>query len=154
MTQQAKPVIKNKFWIVEEDGRQIGTIQAAPDGVVYVHGQTREKFPTIKMLSSKHNIRVIKTSPAAKKSQHNMIYNYPCSGPVYNPVYDVRLRLPLYTREPKSKSFYCAGFYLVKIESAWMQIFCPKKIILSRNEYFGPFASKEELNSKLNELTN
>lgn len=155
MTQQARPVIKNKFWIVEEDGRQVGTIQAAPDGVVFVHGHQREKFSTFKLLSSKYNIRTLPTPRSKSKiGQTCSIYDYPCKGPVYNPVYDVKLRLPLYTKDLKSKSFYCAGYYLVKIESLWVENFCPKKIILTRNEYLGPFKSKEELVSKLNKLIN
>lgn len=153
MTQQAKPVIKNKFWIVEEDGHQVGTIQAAPDGVVFVHGQTREKFPTLKLLRTKHNIHL---APATKNKSDRMnsIYDYPCEGRVYNPVYDIKSRLPLYTKEPKSKSFYCAGYYLVKIETTWASVFCPKKIILTRHEYHGPFTSKDQLNAKLCQIAN
>lgn len=143
MTQQAKPIIKNKFWIVEEDGRKIGTIQAVPDGIVYVHGQVREKFSTFKLLKSKHNIHVVKSTK--KPNQEILsIYDYPCKGPVFNPVYDLRLRLPLYTKEQKSKSYYCAGYYLVEDNDKWVTMFCPKKIILTRQQFKGPFFSEEE----------
>ena len=36
MTIEARPVVKNKYWIVEKDGEKIATIQAANDGVVFV----------------------------------------------------------------------------------------------------------------------
>lgn len=150
MTQQAKPVVKNKFWIVEEDGRKVGTIQAAPDGVVFVHGQSREKFPTLKVLSLRRNIHFSKTA-RTKKSSVNSIYDFPCDGLVYNPIYDVKSRLPLYTKKAKSKSFYCAGYYLVNIDNEWITVFCPKKIILSRNKYLGPFTTRECANQYLNQ---
>jgi hypothetical protein len=143
MTQLAKPVVKNKFWIVEEDGRKIGTIQAVDDGVIYIHGQQKEKFSTFKLLSKKYNISVGRSD---RKTKHSVdtIYDYPCEGPVYNPIYDLKLRLPLYTKETKSKSYYCAGYYRVKLEdSSWVTMFCPKKIILSRHENRGPFKTKD-----------
>lgn len=144
MTQHAKPIVKNKFWIVEEDGRKIGTIQAVPDGVVFVQGQHREKFPTFKLLSKKYNIGVDKAERKAK-NKITSIYDYPCEGPVHNPVYDVKSRLPLYTKETKSKSFYCAGYYYVELEdNNWVTMFCPKKIILARHKYQGPFKSAKE----------
>lgn len=144
MTQQAKPVIKNKFWIVEEDGRKIGTIQAVPDGVVFVHGQQREKFSTFKLLSKKYNINVAR-SDGRVKNKNNTVYDYPCDGPIYNSVFDLKLRLPLYTKEPKSKSFYCAGYYLIEIEeSQWTTAYCPKKIVLTRHRYLGPFRTIAE----------
>lgn len=148
MTQQARPIIKNKFWIVEEDGRQVGTIQAAPDGVVYVHDHIREKFATFKLLSNKYNIRAVKPDRTTKNPAES-VHDYPCEGPIFNPVYDLKSRLPLYTKEEKSKSYYCAGYYLVEIESEqWIPIFCPKKIILTRHQYLGPFRTIRECKSK------
>jgi hypothetical protein len=53
----AKPVVKNKFWIVEEGGEKIATIQAIEEGgFAYVHDEQRELFPSIKMISKKYNI--------------------------------------------------------------------------------------------------
>ena len=54
----AKPVVKGKFWIVERDGEKCATIQAIDEdgGFAFVHDEKREIFPTIKLLSKKHNI--------------------------------------------------------------------------------------------------
>lgn len=153
MVQQATPIVKNKFWIVEEDGKKVGTIQAAPDGVVLVQGPIREKFPTFKMLSSKYNISAGKANKA-NKTPANAVHDYPCDCVPHNPIYDLKLRLPLYTKEANSKSFHCAGYYLVKNNDEWSIMFCPKKIILTRQEYAGPFASMDEINSKLSQNAN
>jgi hypothetical protein len=39
----AKPVVKNKFWIVEQSGSQVATIQAIDEagGFAYVHDNER-----------------------------------------------------------------------------------------------------------------
>ncbi len=148
---EAKTVIKNKFWIVEENGRKIGTIQQAPDGVVFVQGTQRKKFPTFKMLSSNNNIHLAK-SPKKSRKKNNEIYDFPCDSHPYNPVYDLKLRLPLYTKELNSKSHYCAGHYIVEINGQLTEHFCPKKIVLSRNKFYGPFKNTRDLAEKANQL--
>lgn len=147
---EAKTIVKNKFWVIEEDGHQIGTIQAVPDGVVLVQGTLREKFASLKLLTSKHNIKVARASK--KVHPKNTVYDYPCDCEPYSPIYDVRLKLPLYTKDSKSKSFYCAGYYLVNIEGTWITEYCPKKIVLSRHEFHGPFTDKDSLNACLKQI--
>ena len=143
MTIEAKPVVKNKYWIVEKDGRKIGTIQAADDGVVLVQGEQRSKYPSINVLGKVHNI---KFGPQSKPDKpKNQVYDYPTRGQPYNSIYDLRLKLPLYTSTRKSKSFYCAGYYLVMYGSQWATEFCPKKIVLARNRYVGPFRTEQEM---------
>jgi len=142
MTIEAKPVIKNKYWIVEDDGRKIGTIQAAEDGVVLVQDNRRLKYPSIKILGTAHNIRFV-SGQRKQTTSVDSVYDYPCRVVPYNAIYDVKLRLPLYTNDNKSKSYYCAGYYLVKYENNYIVEFCPKKIILTRNSYLGPFKTKD-----------
>jgi hypothetical protein len=141
MTIQAKPIVKNKYWIVEDDGRKIGTVQAADDGVVLVQDNHRLKYPSIKVLGTAHNIRFVSGQRTQTRSVDS-VYDYPSRGTPYNAIYDLKLRLPLYTTSRKSKSYYCAGYYLVRYENEWIREFCPKKIILQRNQYHGPFATE------------
>jgi hypothetical protein len=140
----AKPVIKNKYWIVEESGNKVATIQAIEDGgFSYVHDNQRERFASIKMISKKYNIEFTR----AEKSKHPHVadvYGYPCSGKSYNEVYDVARRLPIYTKSSKSRSFFCAGHYLIKYGNNWIHEYCPKLITLNRYEYQGPFKSEME----------
>ena len=64
----ARPVVKNKFWIVEEGGNKIATIQAIDEGgVAYVHDEQREVFPSIKLLSKKYNINFVKAERVKKE---------------------------------------------------------------------------------------
>ena len=57
MTVFAKPVLKNKFWIVEDEGEKVATIQMIEDGsVVYVSSTERKKYASIKLLSKDYNI--------------------------------------------------------------------------------------------------
>jgi len=140
---EAKPVVRNKYWIVEDDGRKIGTVQAADDGVVLVQDNHRLKYPSIKVLGTAHNIRFVSGQRKTTKSVDS-VYDYPSRGTPYNAIYDLKLKLPLYTESRKSKSYFCAGYYLVQIGNNWVEEFCPKKIILTRNHYLGPYVTKEQ----------
>lgn len=150
----AKPIVKNKFWVVEDQGQRVATIQAVEDGsIVYVHDDYREKYPSIKILSKQHNIKF--TAPIKiPVDKTNQVYGYPITGRAYNVVYDVKRRLPIYTKTEKSKSQYCAGYYLMLLNNVWTKSFCPKSISVNRYPYIGPFKTETEMLNKLKEVNN
>jgi len=148
----AKPVVKNKFWVVEDRGEKIATIQARADGgFVYVHDEHREFFPSVRILKEKYKLK-FGTLDKNKKIQSKTVYGYPINSKSFNEVWDVQRKLPIYNKTAKSKSLYCAGHYLIKLNGAWSMHYCPKNITLSRYQYFGPYKTKEEIVSKLKEL--
>ena len=148
----AKPIVKDKFWIVERDGEKCATIQAIDEagGFAYVYDDQREIFPTIKLLSKKYNISFEKAE-RRKSVPENNIWNFPTSGKPYNALFDVQKYLPIYTKTHDSKSYFCAGYYAVNIDGTWSKYFCPKLIILNRNEYCGPFSTVEAVQKEINE---
>jgi len=141
----AKPVVKNKFWVVENHGQKIATIQARDDGgFVYVHDELREFFPSVKNLKQKYNIK-FGSADRTRKEPSKTVYGYPVSGKFYNEVWDVQRRLPIYSKTAKSKSLFCAGYYLIKLNGTWSEHYCPKNITLTRYEFAGPFETKEAM---------
>ena len=149
----AKPVIKNKFWVVEESGNKIATIQARDDGgYAYVHDEQREYFPSVNNLKQKYNIK-FSNLEKPKKENNKTVYGYPITGKAYNQVWDVQRRLPIYSKTSNSKSLFCAGYYLIKLNHEWTENFCPKNITLGRYEYLGPFKTKNEIQQMLKEQT-
>ena len=148
----AKPVVKDKFWVVEDHGQKIATIQAREDGgFVYVHDEQREFFPSVKILKQKYDIK-FGSVEKIKKDSTKLVYGYPITGKAYNQVWDVQRRLPVYSKTAKSKSLFCAGYYLIKSNGIWTENFCPKNITLSRYEYCGPFCTKQEMQKYLKDI--
>lgn len=149
----AKSVLKNKYWIVESEGNKIGTIQATEDGgVVYVHNQEREKFASIKMLSKIYNLSFDNSKKVPSKKNVKTIYGLPVQGRCYNVLWNLKHKLPIYTKSTKSKSYYCAGYYVIKLSSGWTEVFCPKLITLNRYEFNGPFVNKNQSEETLLKL--
>jgi len=150
----ATPVVKNKFWVVENHGNKIATIQAREDGgFVYVHDNQREYFPSTKDIKRKFNIK-FEAAKKITKNTNNEVYGYPITGKAYNQVYDVQRKLPIYSKLSKSKSFYCAGYYLIKLNDMWTTSYCPKNITLNRYEFKGPFKTDKEMQIELRRCKN
>jgi hypothetical protein len=149
----AKPVVKNKFWIVESGGTKIATIQAIDEGgFVYVHDDQREMFPSIKLLSKKYNIEFVKAErPRREKQDVYEVYGFPTPNQPNNEVLDVQRYLPIYTKGAKSKSFFCAGYYIIRFSNTWVRAYCPKLITLNRYEYQGPFKTQEAMLESMRE---
>ena len=89
-------------------------------------------------------IKIIKE----KNEVGNEVYGYPSTAKAYNQVFDISRKLPIYSKSPKSRSFFCAGHYLIKYNSNWIHEFCPKLITLNRYQYQGPFKSIKDVKEK------
>ena len=55
---------------------------------------------------------------------------------------DVKRKLPLFTKSQKSKSLYCAGYYVIRFEKGWVKSFCPKLMTIEGYTSKGPFKTE------------
>jgi hypothetical protein len=149
MSLLAKQVVKNKCWIVEDDGKKIATILSGPTGVTLVQDGQRERFSSLKLLSERYNIIVDKTKPVKAIKETHDVYGYPCEHKANNILWDLQHKLPIFTKGNKSKSFFCAGYYIVQFNNGWVKSYCPKLITLNRYPYQGPYKTQEEMQEKL-----
>jgi hypothetical protein len=149
MSLLAKQVVKNKCWVVEDNGKKFGTILANGNDIVLVHNGGREHFANLKLLSERHNIIVDKTKPAKEIKESHDVYGYPCEYKANNVLWEVQKKLPLFTKGNKSKSFFCAGYYIVQFNNGWVKSYCPKLITLNRYPYQGPYKTQEEMQEQL-----
>jgi hypothetical protein len=147
----AKAIVKNKCWIVEDDNNnKVGTILANGSGVTYVdEKQHREQFANLKLLSDRYNIVVDKSPPKRVITEAHTVYGYPCEHNAHNDLWDVKHKLPIFTKGKKSKSFFCAGYYIIKFNNGWVKSYCPKLITLNRYPYAGPYDTVEEMQERL-----
>jgi hypothetical protein len=138
----AKPVIDKKFWILQKDNEKVGNIEACAGGFQVTINNQVEQYRSIRMAAQRANI-MFETGVKISKPDVHLVHGFPASGRVYNPVWDVPNQLPLYTKSNKSKSWFAAGWYLVKKGRKWKTVQDPKLILLERYPYHGPFHNKE-----------
>jgi len=147
---KAKEILKNKFWIVEDEGIRVGTLSvneekymfSGPAGTKYFDSERALK----KTFGKNFLITQVEKTP---KEQEKIVHGYPTSCTPYNTMYDVSRKLPLFTKSTKSKSLYCAGYYIVRFDKGWVKSFCPKLITVERYETQGPYKTDIEMKQAL-----
>ena len=157
MTVKAKTLVKDKFWIVEEHGQKLGTLQKKDDnGWIFLSKKDHKQvFDTQESLFTKFGFNIFEKTNTLEESiieqtDNFEVHGYPCSQNPYNPMFDVQKQLPIYTKTPKSKSQFCAGYYIICFEKGWRKAYCPKMITLQRYTYKGPMKNKLEMQQVLN----
>tara|TARA_B100001287_G_C22682422_1_gene531266 strand:- start:1509 stop:1979 length:471 start_codon:yes stop_codon:yes gene_type:complete len=149
MTVKAKPILENKFWIVEEEGIRIGTLSKEEEGFVVASKGTVSRYKSENALKRKLGKNLFVATLPANTTNEKEVHGYPTRSEPFNSMYDIKEKLPIFTKSKKSKSLYCAGYYLVKFNINWLKSYCPKLITLQRNKYLGPYKTEIEMKAAL-----
>ena len=152
----AKPIIENKFWIVEENGMKIATLRKNEDNRFVMSNEAGIKIYDTKVDLTKEfgkDFFIAKIVKESRDAQPNEVHNYPTSVEPHNAMFDIKRKLPLFTKSSDSKSLYCAGYYVIHFEKGWVKSFCPKLITLQRYEYRGPFRTDIEMKQVLSNVS-
>ena len=141
----AKPVINRRFWILQKDNQKIGNVRAHQGGYQVLINNTVQQFKSIGMVKKITDIQFEPEVNTLVKKTTSEVHGYLTASKAYNPMWDIALRLPLFTKTKKSKSWFAAGWYRVKQNNMHRIVQDPKLITLKRYEYIGPYAAKEEV---------
>lgn len=148
MNSIAKPLIPNQTWIVENNGKKLGTLNKEKSGYVFLSHGTKIEFNDLNEVKQAMQMDVENT--VGKKTVKSLdVYGYETKTIPHNPLYDVQRKLPIYTKSAKSTSKHCAGHYIIKFPKGWVKSHCPKLITLERYPYKGPFHTDAEVRLEL-----
>jgi hypothetical protein len=149
----AKPIVDGKFWIVEENGTKIATLHKKENNKYMLSSTNGEMMFNKKQdLTKQFGEGFFLTSKKIKVTGNPEVlecHGYPTSSKPFNAMYDVRRKLPLFTKSNASKSLYCAGHYIIKFDKGWVKSFCPKAITIERYPSKGPFKNELEMKQVL-----
>lgn len=155
MTIEAKPLLENKFWILEREGEKVGTLSKDEDKFILNISNKNKFFNSKKDLKNFFNEKISwhnkNTRPISEKKD---VYGYPTTYTPYKITYDIKRKLPLFTKSLKSESLYCAGYYVIYFNKGWVKSFCPKYITIQKNNAEGPFKTLEEAKQRLIQVKN
>lgn len=152
----ATPIIDDKFWIVEKDGEKFATLRKNEDNRFVMSNEAGVKvFDNKESITKQYgkDFFVAKILKEADGSTENEVHGYPTSTAPHNSMFDIRKKLPLFTKSEDSKSIYCAGYYVIHFDKGWVKSFCPKLITLQRYEYRGPFKTEIEMKQVLSNVS-
>lgn len=143
----AKTVIKDKFWILQKDDAKIGNIEALQDGQDGYSIRINDSITRVKNISTiRQDAGFAFDAPPVinKKTRSDSVHGYVAGTRTFNGMWDVRNKLPLFTKSKNSKSWYAAGWYQLKQKKNWEVVHNPKLISLQRYPYKGPFHTKDQ----------
>jgi len=152
MTIEAKTILKNKYWIIEDGNTRLGTLSYDNDRYVFTNKNEICFFDNKKDLQNKfggsfswkENDTVV-----IEKLESFDINGYPTGVKPYKCVYDLKKKISLFSKSDKSESLYCAGYFILKFPKGWTKAFCPKLVTIEQYEYKGPFKTIVEMKQAL-----
>ena len=148
---KTKTILKDKFWILEDQGVRVGTLSISEDKFMFSGPTGTKYFDSETALKKTFGGGVMMSEVPVQKDVtiEKEAYGYPTSCTPYNPMLDIQRKLPLFTKSAKSKSLYCAGYYIIHFDKGWVKSFCPKQITVERYETKGPFKTEIEMRTAL-----
>lgn len=151
----AKTVMPEKFWILEgEDGQRRGTLRVVPDGVSIMLDGKEHQFGNINKACWDLSINIQNTAPVVEEAKEENVMGYPTRCEAFNPGWDVKRKLPIFTKSDKSRTLHAAGYYIIHFANGWVHSFCPKVSTLEANEFQGPYKDKLEMREQLRKAQN
>jgi hypothetical protein len=139
----AKTVVDRNYWILTQGDAKIGAITAGQDGYTVTIRGREHRFSNMRGLKTGLKID-LPSVPRSKKNDHNRVHGFDAGCRAYNSMWHVQLKLPVFTKSAKSRSWYAAGWYAVQQARSWKIVRDPKLILLQRYRFQGPFHSREE----------
>ena len=146
MTVKAKGIVKNEFWVLTDGNKRVGEITANGMGRGYTvsfQGH-KEVVSSITKIKKELDFEWVEV-PKRIMTKRDQVHGYPTDAEPFGGVWDLQHGAPIFTKEKNSKSWFCAGWYLIKKGRNWRQQFCPKLINIERYEHRGPYKTQEEL---------
>ena len=143
MKYTAKNIIKDKFWIAENNGEKLGTIKYT--GENYEFFENASKATTVYSEEEfKKHFKLINTENNKGTFVDVYGYNTNCEE-----VFNVRTEenIPVFTKTVNSKNYHCAGYYAIYFPSIkWSSAFCPRLKTLKSYPFMGPFKTESDVN--------
>jgi hypothetical protein len=139
----AKNIIADKFWIVEINGANVGTVKFSGTSYEYFNNDTKNIISYTEQ-EFKNEFKVVNNSTT--KSVFTDVYGYTTN---CEEVFNVRTEenTPVYTKTKTSSNYFAAGYYAIYFPSIkWSSAHCPRLKTLKSYPFIGPFKTEEDVN--------
>lgn len=137
----AKSVIKDKFWILEENAKRVGMMNFKDNS--YSINLRRKDYIAHDSKELK-NLGIEFVKRDLTHGGHLEVMGYPTD---QEEVFNVKETdsYPTFTKKAHSKSVHAAGWYGLKFKNGWVTVLCPRLSTLHNNTHVGPYKTKMDL---------
>jgi len=137
---KAVEVIPDKLWITYDDkGSKTGTMKISRDEGVYFHYFSDGRVSRTYQIAEIEKLFEFEKKAELSSWHQKHVFGYPVPK-IETFKTQERDNLPCFTKTPKSKIYFAAGYYGINFDNGgWMDSFCPKLSTLRKYEFVGPF---------------
>lgn len=140
----AKPVVKDKFWVITDGKEKVGNVIASHEGYDLKLNGSVEHFKNTAAIKKQLHIDFANVKIERQKSVLPF-QQFPTPKRIYNSMFDIQRKLHLFTKRNNSKCYYAAGWFNFPENEELGVQFCPKYIFIQRYKYQGPYKTEEEV---------
>lgn len=154
MSIKAKTILKNRYWIIEDENKRLGTLTFDNEKYIFSNKNETCFFDNEKDLKQKFGGSFLWKENDTVIVEKNEIYDingYPTGVKPHKCIYDIKKKLSLFSKSEKSDSLYCAGYFILKFPKGWTKAFCPKLVTIENYGYRGPFKTIVEMKQALSQ---
>lgn len=144
----AKPIINGEYWVVTDGDKKVGNVIADGTGFEVKLNGNVSYFKTTNAIKKQAKIDF---QSVEKKKPVPPLSSFPTPSKTYNNVLDIKRKLHIFTKTPKSKCYHAAGYFVLN-QGEPQVVFCPKYIFVQRYQYSGPYKSETEALQALNSV--
>lgn len=142
----AKPVVKDKFWVITDGKEKVGNVIANPEGYALKLNGNTEIYKNAADI--KRQLKINFTSIKVEKNKRPLPFEeFPAPKRIYNSLFDIHRKLHLFTKTKDSKCYHAAGWFNFPDNEELGVQYCPKYIFIQRYKYTGPYKSMEDAKS-------
>jgi hypothetical protein len=137
----AKSIIKDKFWILEENAKRVGMMNFKDDN--YTINLKRKDF-VVHDTSELRNLGIEFVVRDLTQGGNIEVMGYPTD---QEEVFNIKEMdgYPTFTKKSQSKSAHVAGWYGLKFKNGWVCSLCPRFTTIKTNVFVGPYKTKMDL---------
>ena len=121
---KAKEIVKNKFWILSNNSENVGTISFNDEQYMLSDSKGSRFFNDTLEIQKSLESKVSWQDLAIKEVQPEKIVNtYPTSCLPYNDMYDVKRKLPLFTKSKNLKVYIVQDTIQLNLKKVGLKVF-------------------------------
>lgn len=143
----AKSVIKDKFWILEEDAKRVGMMNFKDNNYTI---NLKRKDLVARTEDELKSMGIAFVVRDFTHGGHIEVMGYPTDQEEVFNVQEID-GFPTFTKKVTSKSTHVAGWYGLKFKNGWCPSLCPRFSTIKTNIFVGPFKTKMDLKVILNQ---
>ena len=99
-----KVLIPNKEWIVRSEDKKIGSVAKKKRGYEFLRKGQKYEFASLEDIKKELGISLLSASNSTNTDTGHIIYGFLCSSKPFEPIYNIKKKLPLFAKSSKSKS--------------------------------------------------